>query len=76
MFPHRPYRAAEQWFLVQLTSTRDGLAHLVTDADFARAMSAGLGTYPALCGTTILICSLISAPGSRSRTCRPIRDQQ
>lgn len=62
--------------LVQLTSAHDGLAHLVTDLDFAHGMNAGLGTYPAVCGATVLICSLASAPGSRCRTCRALRDRQ
>ena len=71
-----PAAASPPPALIQLTSARDGRAHLVTDLDFAYGMSAGFGIYPALCGATVLVGSLASAPGPRCIACRALRDQQ
>lgn len=52
--------------LVPLTSAWDGRTHLVTDESFAIGCLSG--EYVALCGTTVLVCSLLT-DGAGCRQC-------
>jgi len=44
--------------LVPLTCAQDGRAHLVTDEDFAHGVKERGGMYAALCGRTVMVCSM------------------
>lgn len=54
--------------LLPMRCARDGRTHLVTDEEFTRGRHRG--EYKALCGASVLVCSLSTGIGKRCAGCR------
>ena len=62
-------------FLVSsLTCTVDGQAHLVSDDAAAEGVTAGRGTYAALCGHVVRVAAMASSAGPQCPRCTLVAD--
>lgn len=55
--------------LLWLRDAVDHRDHAVTDTDTEAGLIAGHGTYRAICGHTVLACSMLTPPGPPCPTC-------
>ncbi|MGI9002507.1 MAG: hypothetical protein ACR2GH_12685 [Pseudonocardia sp.] len=53
--------------MISATDYRD---HVVTEAGFEAGLAAGFGQFPAVCGHTVIVCSLYETPGLVCPDCR------
>lgn len=54
-------------WMISATDYRD---HAVTDAATEAGVTAGLDHFPAVCGHTVIVCSMYEPPGPTCRACR------